>query len=191
MMLHIQEEVELNREKSSAKRKGKAAARQKENPAPAASGSATSEARPEDSSNLAVQPSLHKLQQDLDLKKAERDRKMAELKMMDEECLAAEAELHRQANGGLLRASPGLHTMGAAPTAGAAAGGQTGTPTAAPAKDPAGQPELDPEGKPPDSIPPGKRFSYLSRDQRPELVKPAERCSCEFLLRERTRPALL
>ena len=117
MLQHMQEEVEQNKERSSTKRKGKAAERPKVTPAPAASGSATSGSLPAGTGNPAVQPSLHKLQQQRDLKRAELDRMRAQMHLMEEEYQAAETELHRQAQGGLLEESPGQNIMGVAATA--------------------------------------------------------------------------
>ena len=156
----VREDIDKHKESSTARKKAKAAGSPSGNPAPAASRSATSgdnpkeDSLPADSSNPAVQPSLHKLQQQHDLKKAELDRKRAELEKMEEQYLASKKELARQARGGLAADTPGAITGGA--TA-AAAGTSTGAPGAgAPEASPATclepLPRPDPAGKVPESI---------------------------------------
>ena len=156
----VQEDIEKHKQSGATSKKAKAAGRSKGSLAPAASRSATSgdnpkeDSLPADSSNPAVQPSLHKLQQQHDLKRAELDRKRAELLTMEEQYQASEKELARLARGGLAAGSPG--TMAGEATT-AAAGGttgapETGAPGASPAAclDPLARP--DPAGKAPESI---------------------------------------
>ena len=158
MLEHVREDVEYNKERYSARRKGKAAARPAEETAPAASGSVTSGAQqahtpPDDPIDPAVQPSLYKLQQQHDQRRAQLARKKAELAKMEEEYQAADKELTQLAKGGKEAPSPGGNPTGAATATGAATGApKTGTPTAAPAGGSGGMLERGSAGENPRSI---------------------------------------
>ena len=169
MVQHMEEEVAMNKARYSTRRKQrKAASETNTAPAGSSSGAASSsqpkDGHPSNSADPKVQPSLHKLQQQRDLTKAELEKKRAELSMAEAEYKSAEEEYLRQAQGGMVTGTPGANTIGAATAAPPT--GKTpaaGTPMATPESAPAAPAEQELPGRVPDSIPRLKR-TERSRD---------------------------